>query len=180
MDILKPYGQYWFVSITPYGREIEPYVPEWKRSVESFRKLSTIVGTDSVGWRYDPIFISETYTVERHLHDFEQMASKLTGYTKICVISFIDIYPKVSRNFPEVTNVSKQDRLLLGKELIRIAGEYGMTVKPCAEGNELAIYGADCSGCMTLNTYETALHCRLDAPKKKGARKDVHVILRVI
>lgn len=172
MDILKPYGQYWFVSITPYGREIEPHVPEWKEVVESFRKLSEIVGIDSMGWRYDPIFISETYTVERHLQDFEQMASKLAGYTKTCVISFIDIYSKVSRNFPEVTTVFESDRLLLGKEIIRIANEYGMTVKPCAEGNELEAYGADCSGCMTLNTYETALHCHLDAPKKKGARKE--------
>ena len=27
MDVLKPYGQYWFVTITPYGKEIEPNVP---------------------------------------------------------------------------------------------------------------------------------------------------------
>ena len=28
MDALQPYGQYWFVTITPYGKEIEPHVPE--------------------------------------------------------------------------------------------------------------------------------------------------------
>ena len=28
MDMLHPYGQYWFVTITPYGREIEPCVPQ--------------------------------------------------------------------------------------------------------------------------------------------------------
>ena len=28
MDALKPYGQYWFVTITPYGKEIEPNVPD--------------------------------------------------------------------------------------------------------------------------------------------------------
>ena len=28
MDLLKDYGQYWFVSITPYGRDIEPNVPD--------------------------------------------------------------------------------------------------------------------------------------------------------
>ena len=31
MDILNPYGQYWFVTITPYGRDIEPVVPEKMR-----------------------------------------------------------------------------------------------------------------------------------------------------
>ena len=41
-----------------------------------------------------------------------------------------------------------------------------MIVKPCAEGNDLAQYGADCSGCMTVSTYETALHSHLNVPKK--------------
>ena len=27
MDALKPYGQYWFVTITAYGTDIEPHVP---------------------------------------------------------------------------------------------------------------------------------------------------------
>ena len=27
MELLRPYGQYWFVTITPYGPEIEPHVP---------------------------------------------------------------------------------------------------------------------------------------------------------
>ena len=28
MELLRPYGQYWFVTITPYGRDIEPNVPD--------------------------------------------------------------------------------------------------------------------------------------------------------
>ena len=41
-----------------------------------------------------------------------------------------------------------------------------MIIRPCAEGNDLASYGADCSGCMTVKTFETALHARLDVPKR--------------
>lgn len=54
MDFLKPYGQYWFVTITPYGRDIEPNVPDKERVIESFQKLSDHVGVNCVGWRYDP------------------------------------------------------------------------------------------------------------------------------
>lgn len=100
------------------------------------------------------------------ISEFETMARTLAGYTKTCVISFIDLYKKVERNFPEARTVSQKDRLAIGKELIQIAGQYGMTVKPCAEGSELAAYGADCSGCMTVETFETALHASLDVPKK--------------
>lgn len=172
MELLKAYGQYWFVTITPYGREIEPNVPDKETVMRDFQKLSEVVGADSMGWRYDPIFISEVYTVERHISDFEHMAKTLCGYTKTCVISFIDLYQKVRRNFPEAKTVNKSDRIALGKAFVQIGKKYGMTIKACAEGDELAAYGADCRGCMTVETYEKALGERLDVPKKKSARAE--------
>ncbi len=45
-------------------------------------------------------------------------------------------------------------------------------MKPCAEGDELAVYGADCSGCMKISDYENAIGKRLIVPKKKGARAE--------
>lgn len=50
MEMLKPYGQYWFVTITPYGKDIEPNVPEKEKVINDFKRLSDIVGVDSVGW----------------------------------------------------------------------------------------------------------------------------------
>ena len=165
MDILKPYGQYWFVTITPYGKDVEPNVPGKEQVMEDFKKLSDIVGVDSVGWRYDPIFVDTDHSVEWHTEQFEQMAKNLAGYTKTCVISFIDIYKKVERNFPEAREVYKGDRFTLGKAFIDIAKQYDITIRPCAEGTELEPYGADCSGCLTVKTYETALHAKLVVPK---------------
>lgn len=171
MKLLEPFGQYWFVTITAYGKDIEPNVPPKEKVMEDFKRLSEIVGVDSMGWRYDPIFIDEKHTVEWHLEHFEQMAKNLSGYTKTCVISFIDLYKKVERNFPEAKEVSTEDRLYLGKECIRIAGENGMVIKPCAEGTDLAAFGADCSGCMTQATFETALHTHLNVPSGTGTQR---------
>lgn len=170
MDLLEPYGQYWFVTVTPYGRDIEPNVPDKHRILEDFRRLSDRVGIRSVGWRYDPILLSRRYTAEYHLRAFEQMARALDGYTRTVVISFIDLYPKVRRNFPEAREVPEEQRLALGKAIIEIAAAHGMTVKPCAEGDELAAYGADCGGCMRISDYEAAIGKRLNAPARKGAR----------
>lgn len=172
MDLLRPYGQYWFVTITPYGPEIEPHVPPKKAVLRNFIALSNIVGPNCIGWRYDPIFISDTYTVERHIADFEWMAAQLAGYTKTCVISFIDLYDKVRRNFPQARAVPRSERELLGQTFVRIAKKYGMTIHPCAEGNELAPYGADCRGCMTTEMFETALNCHLHFPPQKPTRKE--------
>jgi hypothetical protein len=172
MDALAPYGQYWFMTITPYGRDIEPNVPDREQVMRDFQALSRAVGVDSVGWRYDPIFLDGAHSVEWHIAEFEKMAQILAGYTKTCVISFIDIYKKVERNFPQARAVSKADRLAIGKAFIEIAKANGMTIRPCAEGDELAPYGADCSGCMTRQTFEQALHARLDVPKRKTNQRN--------
>lgn len=172
MDLLKPYGQYWYVTITPYGKRIEPRVPNKLRVLDSFRRLSDIVGIDSIGWRYDPIFISGDYPVQRHIEAFAYMAETLAGYTHDAVISFIDLYQKTRRNFPEVQEVSSADRLTLGKAFVEIASRYNMVVRPCAEGEALARFGADCSGCMTVSMYERALHRHLRVPHLQPARKE--------
>ena len=126
MEILKPYGQYWFVTITPYGRDIEPNVPEKEKVMDDFKRLSNLVGVDSVAWRYDPIFTGKIHSVEWHISEFEKMAEILAGYTKTCVISFIDIYKKVERNFPEAKSVRIEDRAMIGKAFVKIASKYGM------------------------------------------------------
>ncbi|MCR5161522.1 MAG: DUF1848 domain-containing protein [Lachnospiraceae bacterium] len=171
MDLLKDFGQYWYMTITPYGRDIEPNVPDKHRLLDDFRRLSDLVGVHSAGWRYDPIFLSERYTEEYHLRAFEQMASALDGYTETVVISFIDLYEKVKRNFPEAQEVPRSARISLGREIIRIAADHGMKVRPCAEGDELAAYGADCSGCMTVPMYERAIGRRLIVPARKPNRE---------
>ena len=150
LDLVKDFGQFWYVTITPYGKDIEPGVPDKSEVIESFKYLSGVVGAGACGWRYDPIFIDPKYTVDFHLQAFEKMASALEGFTKIVVISFIDLYEKVKRNFPQVREVSPKDKLFLGRAIIKIAGDHGMIVKPCGEGDFLAPYGADCGGCMTI------------------------------
>ena len=170
MDALKDYGQYWFVTITPYGRDIELNVPDKEKVMEDFKRLSDIVGINSVGWRCDPILLTERYTLERHIDDFRHMAKTLSGYTQSCVISFIDLYRKVRRNFPEAEEVGKEERITIGKAFAEIGKEYGITIRACAEGTELEPNGVDCGGCMTVGTFEKALHAVLDVPKRKNQR----------
>ena len=177
MDILKPFGQYWFVTITPYGREIEPNVPDKKKVMEDFITLSKTLGINCVGWRYDPIFITDKYTIDKHISEFESMAKTLSGYTKVCVISFIDLYEKVKRNFPEARTVKPNERIEIGKAFAEIGKKYGITIKGCAEGQELATYGVDCTGCQTQDTFEKAIGGNLIVPKKKSPRAECSCLL---
>ena len=145
-------------------------VPEVSEVIESFKRVSEIVGIESMGWRYDPIFIDEKYTVDYHLERFSEIASKLKGYTDNCVISFIELYQKVKKNFPEAKVVEKDNRQYLGEKMVNIAKENGMVLRPCGEGTELERFGADCRGCMTQAIYERAVHNTMVFPKGKNAR----------
>lgn len=172
MDELKRFPQYWFVTITPYGRDVEPNVPPKEKVMQNLITLSKTVGIECVGWRYDPIFIDSTYTLERHINDFGQMCKTLSGSVQVCVISFIDLYEKVRRNFPQARTVTHQERITIGRIFAEIGRRYGITIRACAEGTELAPYGVDCSGCMTQQTFETAIGSRLCVPKKKSQRAE--------
>ena len=124
MEELSAYNQWWYVSLTPYGKEVEPNVPAKAEVAEGIIELGTRLGPEKVGWRYDPIFISEKYSKAYHLKAFENIARRLCGFTKTAVISFIDLYPKVKRNFPEAREVCREDRLSLGKAFVEIASRY--------------------------------------------------------
>lgn len=89
LEELKKYNMLWYVTITPYDKKIELNVPTIEKVISSFKKLVEKLPNSFVGWRYDQIFLTHEYTIERHLQEFEKIAKSLSGYTNTCVISFL-------------------------------------------------------------------------------------------
>jgi hypothetical protein len=167
IDELSDFSQFWFVTINPYGRDIERNVPDYRKVMKSFKELSDALGVEKVSWRYDPIFITQKYDLDFHFDAFEEMACELAGYTKDCTISFIDLYAKVLRNFPEVREVTVDERLAIGERFSKIAKKYDIQMKTCVEGTLLDRFGFDSSGCMTKQVIERAIGSNLAIPKGK-------------
>ena len=91
LDQLNDYTYYFQFTLNAYGRDVETGVPSKNNVIiPAFQKLSDKIGPERVIWRYDPIFISKIYTIDYHLHYFEQLAKRLSPYTKKCTISFLD------------------------------------------------------------------------------------------
>lgn len=188
---LQAYRQFWYITLTPYGKDIEPNVPDKKQIVERFKELSITVNAhnaklagisekpirtlDAVHWRYDPILITEKYSVEQHIKSFEVMAELLAGYTHTCIISFVDVYNNVKKNFPELRPVTPEEEITLTKAFVEIGRKYDMIIKTCLENSQLAEYGANIDGCGTADTLAkatglSAQGLTLEPPKKKFAR----------
>jgi DNA repair photolyase len=177
LDELDKYRQYWFVTITPYGKDIEPAVPEKTKVIENFKKLSNHIGVDSIGWRYDPIFIGNGFDVSKHIECFEKIAKSIKGYTHDCTISFLDLYEKVKRNAPNLRTPTKEETIEIGKAFSKIGKENNMIVHSCCEKKYLEKYGIDIKGCMSQEIVEKGIGVKLVPPKRKNIRESCNCLI---
>lgn len=177
LEKIDKFNQYWHVTITPYGKEIEPNVPPVDEVIDSFKFLSERLGKEKVTLRYDPIFISEKYSLEKHIESFDYILDSLSDYTTEAIISFIDLYEKTKRNFPNAKEVTQDERLRIGEEFAKIGEKYNIKVKTCVEGTELERFGIDSSGCMTKEVIEKAINKNLNIPKQKARNGECYCLL---
>ena len=101
---LNRFHQYWFVTITPYGKDIELNVPPKEQVMQDFITLSQAVGIKCIGWRYDPIFLDDKYTRDYHLGKFEEIAKALDGYTNNSVMIRYSLTAPILSNVTYLTS----------------------------------------------------------------------------
>ncbi len=177
LSLLSAFDMFWFVTITPYGKEIEPYVPPKEEVIGYFQRLSGLIGKERISWRYDPVFVTEKYSIDHHIEQFHQMAKALSGYTEQCVVSFIDLYEKTRRNFEGIRSVTDQEQEKLIAAFSETAKENKLQIHLCCENTGLVRENVDADGCMSKAVLEKALGCRLNVPQKKTARKECSCLL---
>ena len=139
------------VTLTPYGKDIEPNVIPKVRIIKAIKRLSKIVGVNNLYVRYDPILINEKYSINFHIRAFKSLCEKLNGYVKHIIISFVDDYKNV-RNNMNVLKLQKIDNEVLkviGENFSKIALENEMSVQTCYEKNDLTSYGFISSPCIS-------------------------------
>ncbi|MCI8507849.1 MAG: DUF1848 domain-containing protein [Lachnospiraceae bacterium] len=171
---ISAYPYYFQFTLTGYGKDIEMNVPH-KRDImiNIFQKLSDKIGSRNVIWRYDPILFNNTYTPEYHIKAFGQIASALNGFTRKCVISFVDSYARIKKNMQQL-NVYEPETAKLtafSKELAEIAKANGITVASCAETINLSMCGIEHNCCIDRYLIEEIIGCKIKACKDKNQRE---------
>ncbi len=171
LNELKPFGQFWYVSITGFDQDLEPNVPPITQAIEDFKYLSGKVGKNAIGWRYTPIILNGKYTIEHHINTFERIAKALDGYTSLAVFGFVDLYEKLKKNHPEIREAGQEEALLIAKSFSKIAKEHGMDLRLCSKQKWLKDHGIDVDGCMRIEDYEKAIGEQLEVKQKMQARR---------
>lgn len=163
-------------TITAYGKDIEPGVPSIDDSIETLLELEQLVGRERICWRYDPVLLTEGYTIERHRETFAYMASKIAGHVDRCIFSFVEMYKKVEKNMPELIPMTDADKNEIAKNLGEIAGKHQLHIQTCGTNGDFTKYGIHPSGCMTLDMLGNANGIKFRTLKHKGTRACCHCI----
>ncbi|HBG76356.1 DUF1848 domain-containing protein [Eubacteriales bacterium mix99] len=173
---LRDYMYCFQFTITPYGRDIEPNLPDKPDTIiSSFRRLSDTIGADRVIWRYDPILISKRYPMDYHIHAFDRIVKELKGYTKKVIFSFIDKdYRGVQGNLKEMAllDFPPADQMGLSAKLAEIAHSYDLEMDACAESIDLRQYGIGHARCIDDRLFTKLLGFHLNVSKDRNQRPE--------
>ena len=122
-------------TLTPYGREIEPGLPDKEDLLRAFLRLAERLGPGRVSWRYDPIFLGGAFDEAYHLDRFADLAGRLSGSTERCIASFVSPYRTVKTNLERLgwRESLPEERHGLYSRLATLAAARGIGFQTCAE-----------------------------------------------
>ncbi len=142
LDILKV-PVLFHVTITPYGKDVEPNIPDKRLIIDGVKKLSLVLSIDNVVVRYDPIFLSDKYNVDYHIRAFDKLCKNLNGYVNKIIVSFMDEYKNVrsNKNILKYRAFTREDYKKIGEAFSKSAMDNGMSVQTCFEDEDLTQYG---------------------------------------
>jgi DNA repair photolyase len=138
------------VTITPYGRDIEPGVPNKADVAEGFRTISDMIGRNRIVWRYDPVILNDKIDIKFHQRKFSAICGELAGYTDRCIFSFVEIHGKLKRLSDEGTirKISEAEAGEIGRSFSETAKDSGIELTLCCSEVDLSRYGISTRGCI--------------------------------
>ena len=155
-------------TITGYGKDIEPNVPDIDKTIDTFKKLSSIYGKDKVIWRFDPIFYTDKINEENTLERFRYLCNELHDYTDRVVINFVSLYNKVKHHMSNIHGLTNDEKRHIIVGLVGICNDNNFKLQTCGNGLQFKdLDGVEVTGCLD----EHALNLMGIYPKemKKGS-----------
>lgn len=156
LDLLSGYDFIFHYTVTPYEKDIEAHLHNVERRIELFNQLSEKIGKERLIWRYDPIFVSERYSILFHIETFERMASLFSNHTNRCMISFIDDYNHVKKTlaYHGIATMKDEQIHFLAAAFSKIAAKYNISLQTCAENSDLSMHNIARGACIDRDLLE--------------------------
>lgn len=142
------------VTVNPYGRDLEPGVPDVALVADGFKELSKKIGKERILWRYDPVLFDKRYGRKYHERKFGLLCEELSEYTNRCIFGFLDVYDKFDKSTASerLYDSSDSDRNWFMGMAGETAREHGMSLSWCCSPQPVNEYGIDNRGCIDRET----------------------------
>ncbi len=160
------------VTLTPYHKDIEPFVPQKEAVIETIRQISEAIGKKRIVVRYDPILLNDRYDVAYHAKAFERLAMRLCDHVETVILSFVDLYQNTRVHMREMgmRRMEEADMHALGRVIGAIGRAYGMKLQTCGENVDLHSYGIEKGACISKQIMEDLLGHPYEGSKGKPVR----------
>lgn len=167
------YKYYFQFTLNPYDTRIERNLNKSK-IIKSFIKLSEKIGKEKVVWRYDPIILNDTLTIDYHTGMFEILCNQLGKHTDICTISFVDLYSKLNRaiNDKLIREITQIEMLEIADAFSKISKKYNIKLRVCSEKIDLSSYGIYPASCIDKEIVERICGYKIDIKKDRNQREN--------
>ena len=161
------YKYYFQYTITPYKNDLEEKVQDKKEIVEIFKKLSEKIGSEKVILRYDPVILSDNYTIDFHQKAFARLCDLLAPYTEKIIFSFLDDYKKISKNIKQlnIKEISEEEMYIMAEYFADTAKNYNLKIESCAEQIDLGRFGINHGKCIDDELIEKITGYKISAGK---------------
>lgn len=161
---------YFQFTLTPYDRTIEQNLRDKLTIEDTFIELSQQIGKERVLWRYDPIVLNDSLTIDYHKLQFTRLCQKLAPFTASVTISFVETYRKLKT--PLIREITDEEKVELAGFIGKTAKAWGLTAKACSEKTDLTPYGIQKASCIDKAVLEKVCGCSLNISPDKNQRND--------
>ncbi|MEC9485265.1 MAG: DUF1848 domain-containing protein [Candidatus Izemoplasma sp.] len=150
LNKLNGFNYYFQYTVTPYQKDIEEQLPKIDIRVKTFKVLADKIGLEKVIWRYDPILLTDKYTIDFHIRAFTYLCEKLKDSTHKVIISFLDEYAKIRKTLKteKIYPLSNKEIDIIAYKFSEIANKHDLSIETCGEAMDLSMYGISHAKCI--------------------------------
>lgn len=149
---IKYYFQY---TLNDYEKEdLEPNVPKLETRIETFKTLSKLIGKEKIIWRFDPLILSNSITLDNLIDKIKKIGDQIYQFTEKLVFSFADIesYKKVQTNLSKTTAIyrefSQNEIDIFSEKIIELNNNWNLSLATCAETVDLEKFNIQHNRCI--------------------------------
>ena len=144
---------YFLVTLNDYEKEgLEPEAPALERRIDAFHRLAGRIGRDRILWRFDPLIITATLSVDELLARIEHIGNAIGGCASRMIFSFIAEYAKVKKNLASagvpLAQWGTEEKKRVAAGIADLCRAWTLPAVTCADDDDYSAYGIEHGKCI--------------------------------